>query len=224
MEVIDEFNDLKIIQRDDLPKYQIDAFLLVDFADTIQKSNSLTFDLGAGTGAVGLLYSQKNAGKIKLIELQPELTELENKSIALNNLQDKVESINANINQLLDIQPINSVDVIITNPPYFDTEAFNKQSESESFAIARSEIKLKLAQLIDVSKKLLKSKGKLFMIHRSSRIAEIIRELSKNGFGIEKLQFVYHDKNSKSDLVLIKAVKQGSLKDIKVLEPKFINE
>ncbi|MDR0899933.1 MAG: methyltransferase [Lactobacillaceae bacterium] len=220
----DIFNGITIYQDDNLPKYQIDAFLLADFADSVTKTSSLTLDLGSGTGAVGLQYSLKNQGQIHLIEIQSALHELEKKSIEKNNLGSRVKAVLSDINDLTDIYGINSVDVIITNPPYFDTQSFKKHSEDDAFAIARHEIKINLKSLITTAKKLLKSKGKFYMIHRTDRLAEIMNELIGNGFGIEKMQFVYHDKNSKSELFLIKAIKQGSIKDIKVEKPIFINE
>ncbi|MDR2660777.1 MAG: methyltransferase [Lactobacillaceae bacterium] len=221
---IDEFQGIKIIQSKILPKYQIDAFLLVDFADAINQSNYLTVDFGAGTGAVGLTYSKKNKGKIILVEIQKELFELEQKSITLNNLQDRVSALNIDIKDISNSIKNNSVDVVISNPPYFDIQSHKKRMANTAFEIARHEIKLELKDLIFATKKILKNKGKFYLIHRSSRILEILELLKEHNFGIENMQFVYHNKNSKSDLVLIKAIKDGSNRDVKILEPKFVEE
>ena len=80
--------EYKIIQNKDRFSYGTDAIFLSSFA----KPRGLVMDLGTGTGIIPLRLVDK--GKIERIygvEIQVEVAELANKSIALNNLDDKIK-------------------------------------------------------------------------------------------------------------------------------------
>ena len=92
-----QINNLKIIQNKNYFCFGMDAVILSDFAKNI-KNNSTVLDLGCGTGIISILLTAKaNIKKIYGIELQKEVYELANKSIKLNNLENKIEIINDNI-------------------------------------------------------------------------------------------------------------------------------
>lgn len=211
-----------IIQSDSLPKFGVDAFLLADFADKSLSATQIVADFGSGTGAIGLLYALKTFGKIFLIEKDEKLSRMAAKSIQLDNLSNRVQSINRDVNQLEDTFAINSLDTIVANPPYFDSVNYAQKNTSERRALARHEESFNLQVLVDQSQKYLKSKGKLYFIYRAERIAEVISILQASHFGITKIRFVYGKKNHEAKLVLIKANKQGSNDKIKVDKPLAI--
>lgn len=55
------------------------------------------------------------------------------------------------------------------------------KNPSETKAIARHEILCTFADITAAAKKLLKNKGKLFLVHRTFRLSEILCQLSKDG-------------------------------------------
>ncbi len=111
-----EFKGLKIIQNEQGFCFGIDSILLSDFAKEVKKDSTVV-DLGTGTGILPLLLCKKTQlKKIIGIEVQKEVYEMAQRSVKLNNLEDKIELINDNIKSLITILGINTIDVLVTNP------------------------------------------------------------------------------------------------------------
>ena len=110
-----EYKDLKIIQRKDGFCFGIDSVLLSNYAKDI-KRGTVGLDLGTGTGILGILLCGKtDLSKIYGIEVQQEVAEMAQRSIKLNNLENRFEIINKNIKDLESVFDKNSFDFIITN-------------------------------------------------------------------------------------------------------------
>ena len=95
-----EFNNLKIIQNEKEFCFGMDAVLLSDFAKNI-KQNSKIIDLGTGTGILPILLSGKTVNtKIIGIEIQEKMAEMANRSVKLNNLENRIQVIKEALMQL----------------------------------------------------------------------------------------------------------------------------
>lgn len=200
------YKGLKIIQKEDGFCFGIDSVLLSDFAKNIKKE-SIVVDLGTGTGILPILLSAKTkAKKIYGIEIQKDMAEMAQRSVALNHLENKIEIIPQNIKEIT-IEKA-SVDVIVTNPPYKKSETGLK-NENISKRIARHEIYANLEDFIKISFQLLKDKGELYMVHRPERLVDILYELRKNKIEPKKLRFVHSHVGEEPKLILIKAVKNA---------------
>lgn len=200
--------------------FGIDAVLLSDFAKEI-RNNSQVLDLGTGTGILSILLTAKtNLKKIYGIEIQEEVANMAKRSVELNQLQEKVEIINKNIKDLKNIFEKNSMDAIVTNPPYKKLDT-GKTNEKENKYIARHEVTASLEDFIKISFDLLKDKGSFYMIHRPERLAEIIYTLKKNKLEPKRMRFIYSNIEQEPKLVLIKAVKNAK-EFLTVEKPLFI--
>lgn len=209
-EVIDdlELNNLKIIQNNNGFKFGIDSILLSDFSKKIKK-NSKVLDIGTGTGIISILLSAKTeAHKIIGIEVQEEVADMAKRSVILNNLEDKIEIINDNINNIENYFENNFFDVIVTNPPYQKNNTGLK-SEDEKNLISRHEVKCTLEDIIKKSFKILKDKGEFFMVHRPERLVDIMYLMRKNKIEPKEIRFVYPKITEKPTLILIKGVKNA---------------
>ena len=203
-----QFKNLRIIQNKTGFCFGIDSVLLSDFAKEI-KEDAKVVDLGTGTGIIAILL----CGKTKLkeiigVEIQKEVCEMANKSIKLNNLENKFKIINDNILNIEKIIGKNSIDVIVTNPPY-KKKGTGIKNENENKIISRHETKASLEDFIDISCKLLKDKGEFYMVHRPERLVDIIEIMRKYKIEPKILRFVYSNKNSEPKLVLIKGIKNA---------------
>lgn len=203
-----ELNNLKIIQKKDGFCFGIDSILLADFAKKI-KNNSNVLDLGTGTGILGILLCEKtNLKSIIGVEVQKDIAEMANRTIILNNLENRFSILNENIKEIDKILKLDSYDAIITNPPYKKNNS-GKINSTETKLISRHEIKAELSDFVKVSFKMLKDKGSLYMVHRAERLADIIYEMRLNKIEPKRIKFVYSNINCEAKLVLIEAVKNG---------------
>ncbi len=199
---------LKIIQNKEGFCFGIDSVLLSDFAKNIKK-DSLVLDLGTGTGIIPILLCGKtDLKKVIGVEIQEEVYNMAKKSIKLNNLENKFEIINENILNLEKIYKENTFDVITTNPPYkkIDTGILN---ENKKKIVSRHEITASLEDFLKVSKRLLKDKGKFYMVHRPERLVDIIYNMRKYKIEPKTIRFVFSNKNKEPKLVLIKGIKNA---------------
>ena len=216
-----QINNLKIIQDKNGFCFGIDSVILSEFANDI-KSKSKVIDLGTGTGIISfLLLAKYNINKIIGIEVQPDVADMAKRSIELNNLNEKFELINCDVKNILSYMERDSVDVVVSNPPYKKINTGGK-NENEKKLISRHEILADIFDFIEAAKKVLKDKGALYMVHRPERLSDIIYGLRKNKLEPKKIRFVYSREDSEeAKLVLVKAVKNGG-QFLKVEKPLFI--
>lgn len=204
-----EYKNLKIVQDKDGFCFGIDSVLLSDFAKEIC-SKSIVLDLGTGNGVLGILLCGKtNLSKIYGVEIQEDMANIAQKSISLNKLNNRFEIINDNIKNLNSYFKNDSIDAIISNPPYKKDNSGLK-NESQKKLIARHEITANLEDFISVSSKLLKSNGSLYMVHRPERLADLFYLLKKYKLEPKKLRLVQSFANTKPKFFLIKATKNAN--------------
>ena len=128
------------------------------------------------------------------------------------------------INNLDKYFPINSIDVIVCNPPYFLLENESSVSNKDYLKMARHEGNMTIEMIARLSKIYLKDGGSLFLIQRADRLFEIRDVLIKNNLAIKELQFIYHDLEKCGKLVLVEARKSGKEHGLKVLKPIILEK
>lgn len=208
MERLEDLNllGLKIFQDDTLYKFTSDSVVLSKFARV--KNGDVVADFCSGSGIVGIhLYGLNPVIKsVTLFEMQKTLYDLSVKSIEINNLSDKFCAVNTKIQ---DIDPIynEKFSLIVCNPPYSKLDC-GEHDENPEIDVCKREVCLSLKELVLAFKKALKFGGRVCMVHRADRLAEVIFELKNNALEPKRVQFV-SGKNKKPYLVLIEAVKGG---------------
>lgn len=214
-----ELNGLKIIQNKKWFCFGIDSVLLSDFAKEIHR-NSYILDLGAGNGILELLLSAKIEGsKITGIEVQEEVCKLAERNVLLNRLDNRIEIINANVNE---INYKMKFDAVVTNPPYKE-EGKGIQNEEDTKVIARHEKLGNLEDFIKTASSSLKDKGSMYMVNRPERLADILCLSRKYKLEPKIIRFVFSKINSLPTLILVKATKNAS-RFLKVERPLYIYE
>ncbi len=225
MKVINDllgYKNLNIVQDTQMFSFSLDSVLLPNFI-TLNKKVEKILDIGCGNGPIPLILSTKTNAKIIGVEIQPEVAALANESVKLNNLNNQIQIINDDINNLVKNLETEMFDVITCNPPFFKALETSNFNQSDYKTIARHEVNLTIEQVIKISRKLLKNKGILGIVHRPERLMEILFLLNENNLIPKKIKFVYPRFNSEANMVLIEAKKNGN-PGLKVLEPLFVHQ
>lgn len=215
-----EFKGLKIIQNKEGFCFGIDSVLISDYAKKLKKGSKVV-DIGTGTGIIGILLCGKcEISHITGIEIQEEVAEMAKRSIQLNHLEEKFDVQNINIKHVFDVIEPNTIDAVVTNPPYMKLNTGAKNIEKKKL-ISRHEVECDLEDIISISYKLLKSKGEFYMVHRAERIVDIMFLLRKYRLEPKKIRFVHPRKEKEPNLVLIKCVKDGG-NGLKIDKPLIV--
>ena len=230
-----EIKNMKIIQNKNGFCFGIDSVLLSDFAKEI-KNGSRVADLGTGTGILGILLCAKTSlSEIIGIEIQEEVAEMANRSIKLNNLENKFKILNINIKEIIKNNKNNlinekinseinleknSFDYVISNPPYKKINT-GKINENEKKLISRHELTANLNDFIETANYLLKDKGTLFMVHRPDRLVDILEKMRKEKIEPKEITFVYPKINKEPNLILIKGIKNAKA-FLKINKPLYV--
>ena len=200
-------NGLKIIQKTDGFCFGMDAVLLTGFAHV--KRGERVLDLGTGTGIIPILLSAKTEGKhFTALEIQEEIAKMAARSVAMNHLEEKIEIVNGDIKEASRIFGGASFDVVTTNPPYMN-DAHGLKNPTEVKAISRHEVLCTLEDVVREGAKVLKSGGRMYMVHRPHRLIEIITAMKQYKMEPKRMCMVHPFKDKEANMVLIEAVKGG---------------
>ena len=211
-----ELGGLMLIQKHGGYKFSTDSVLLSSFAKI--KSNDVYVDLCSGSGVVAILVTFKCGLKnAYAVEIQPRLSDMAERSAKFNNLPITV--LNEDLRQVFKTLGHESVDAITVNPPYNQAGV---TSETDEIAKATHEICVNLREICEASAKLLKFGGKIFMVHRADRLAEIMFELKSASLEPKRLRVVYPKQGKEPNLVLIEA-KKGAKPGLKIESPLILN-
>ena len=208
--------NIKMIHVDGSYSFGVDSIILGDFAK--MKKGRTALDIGAGSGVLSFLTnSLYKLKKVYAVEIQKTKADILRENIALNNIEN-IELINDDLNNI-DFKE-NSLDYIITNPPYYKITD-NIENKEEEFLISRQEKYLKLEDIFAFANKTLKDKGKLFMIHKPERMVEIFNK--SGNLKPKRVRFVESRVYEKPQFILIEFVKNA--KDgLKIEDPLVIYE
>jgi len=200
-------NELKIIQKTDGFCFGMDAVLLSGFA--IVKPGEKVLDMGTGTGIIPLLLSAKTKGEhFTGLEIQESIADMAARSVALNHLEEKIAIVNGDIKEASRIFGAASFDVVTTNPPYMN-DSHGLKNPTEVKAISRHEVLCNLDDVVREGSKVLKSGGRMYMVHRPHRLIEIITAMKQYKLEPKRMKMVHPFQDKEANMVLIEAVKGG---------------
>ena len=220
MEVLNDLYDygLKIYQDNELFKFSLDSLLLAEFVN-VNKNDKNLLDICSGNAPLPLIKKKKYNIDITGVEIQREIYLLAIKSIVENNLSN-IEMLNCNAKDLKNYFPGNNFDIITCNPPFFKVNETSLINEERKKAIARHELTITLEEIFDIVKGLLKDKGAFYLVHRPSRLEEIINLATTHNLHVKKMIFIYSNWKKEAIMVLFKMVKNSSpgvkIKSVKI--------
>lgn len=203
-----QYKGLKIIQSDDGYRFTTDAVLLANFAK-VGKGKRIV-ELGSGSGVISVLIAAKNNPSVVIgVEIQTALAEMSARTVDYNHLSDVVKIVNCDMNDCDRIIG-KGYDAVVCNPPYRKVGAGSMQL-SDSLAICRHEVAITLTGVVSAASRLLNTKGSFYLVHQAERLGEIFYELRRNNLEPKELLPVVNRVGDSPTLVLVKAVKGGSV-------------
>ena len=195
----------EIIQSPGRFCFGMDAVLLSSFAKV--KKNERALDLGTGTGILPILLEAKNEGSAYVgLEIQEESADMARRSVHHNKLEDKIKIITGDIKEASRIFGAASFHVITTNPPYMIGE-HGLKNDNEALYIARHEALCTLDDILRESARLLKPKGRFYMVHRPFRLAEILGKMSAYGIEPKRMRLIHPYVDKEPNMVLVEGMR-----------------
>ena len=198
---------LKIVQDTRLYRFTSDSVLLSKFAKP--KKRDVVADFCAGSGIVGFHFYALHREKfpqmpVTLFEMQEDLLNLARKTAKYNGF-DNFSFVQGKL-QELPKEYDEKFSLVLCNPPYerggFDNDEYHK-------AVCRKELTINLQEIAKAASRALKFGGRLCMLHRADRLAEVCYTLHDAKLEVKKIQFVGGRYGSKPYLVIVEGVKGG---------------
>ncbi|MDR0987670.1 MAG: methyltransferase [Ruminococcus sp.] len=186
-------------------RFGTDALLLAEFAAPRRKDSVI--DLGTGCGIIPFLLLRDFGVKaVTAVDINAEAIELLKQSVKANNI-GSIFPLCADL-RALSSEYNGEFDVVTCNPPY-KAVGTGIVSKTEAELLARHEVSCTQEDVCKASYKLLKSGGRLCMINRTERLADVICAMRKNRIEPKRLRMVAKDENTKPVLFLIEGKKDA---------------
>ena len=220
-ETIDDLqlNGLMLIQKQSGFRFGVDAVLLSDFANVKKKHRVL--DLCTGTGIVPfLVYGKYSPKEVWGVEIQEDMVEMANRSSQLNSTDDIVRFKCADLKDKKLVSELGRFDVITVNPPYKLNNA-GILNPNDKLAIARHEILCNLEDVIVSARRLLADNGRMFIVHRPERLADIFGLMRKYNIEPKRVKMIHPSAKKAPNIVLVEGQRDGGA-FLKWEEPLYV--
>lgn len=202
-----QLKGLKLIQKQQGFRFGVDAVLLSHFANI--KNKHRVIDLCTGTGIVPFLaYGKYEPKEVIGIEIQEDMVEMANRSSLLNNTTDIVKFIHGDLKDKALLDSLGKFDVLTVNPPYKLNNA-GIINPNDKLAIARHEVMCTLEDVIIAARRLLKDNGRMFIVHRPERLADIFGLMRKYKIEPKRVRMVQPNTKKAPNIVLVEGQRDG---------------
>lgn len=195
----------RLIQRCDAFCFGTDAVLLADFA--APRRRDAAADLGTGTGIIALLMAAHQPEiQVDGIEIQADMAEMAQRSVCLNDVQERVRIFHADMRDSWRLLGQGSKSLVTCNPPY-GRENSGPMSSNPSKRVARHESDLTLDEIVYSAAQLLKFGGRFCVVYPAQRSFEMMSAMEKRHLQPKRIRSVHARADRAPKLVLIEAVK-----------------
>lgn len=202
-----QLNGLQLIQKEQGFRFGVDAVLLSHFANVKKKHRVI--DLCTGTGIVSfLVYGKYKPQEVIGLEIQDDMVEMANRSSKLNDTSDIVKFVQGDLKDKALLDSLGRFDVVTVNPPYKLNNA-GILNPNDKLAIARHEIMCNLEEVIVSARRLLKDNGRMFIVHRPERLADIFGLMRKYKIEPKRVRLVQPNTKKAPNIVLVEGQRDG---------------
>ncbi len=188
-------------------RFSIDAVLLA--CHIRLRPGDKVLDLGTGCGIIPLILAYRHK-KIKIygVEIQKELADIASGNVKENCMEDRITILCLDMKDLKQNMISGPADLIVCNPPYRKTKS-GRMNPDEQRAIARHEIKVKLNDVIETARRMLRTSGRFVMIYSAERFVDIISQMRSAGIEPKFFRMINSKRDAEAKLILLEGVKGG---------------
>ena len=204
--------DYKVAQHKDMYHFNTDTCLLGEFIKI--NENETVLDVGTNNGAL-LVYICKKGGIATGIEINSEAIEICKLTLKSNDINATL--INKDFTLWEDDVKF---DVIVSNPPYFDSTTVKQRNVNKNIEMARHEGSLNAASLCANIAKHLKDTGRAYLVYRPNRLKDLEKYFNENNLYISNYQLVFDHRKSEAKSVLIEVTFEK--KEKQMLDNQYI--
>jgi tRNA1Val (adenine37-N6)-methyltransferase len=221
LETLDELSGygLRLVQPRHGYRFSVDPLLLADFAGV--RKGERAADLGTGCGIVALLLARlEESSTVTGVEFQPAMAQIAGRNILLHAVSDRVEVVCADILSLKARFPVDSFDLVVSNPPY-RRPGTGKVSPRAGRDDSRHETSATLADFLAAAKFLVKPSGRICFIYHTCRLAELMAQAAQQKLGVTRLRMVHGNSTAPARMFLVELVK-GRVGELRVEPPLMV--
>jgi tRNA1Val (adenine37-N6)-methyltransferase len=200
--------NLRLLQDYDRYTMTSDTLHLAKFMN-LRKSD-FVLDVGTNNGVLALIAQTYTQKSVIGIDIDTSAIQLAKENAIINDL-----SCHFLVSRVQDYESINAFDVIVCNPPYFVSNSIHDN-------VMDFDNELNLEDLAKASFRLLKDKGRLYIILKTHRLMDAINTFAKYKFSCKRLQMIHHSISHPASSVCIELSKNG--KSHLVVESPILNQ
>jgi tRNA1Val (adenine37-N6)-methyltransferase len=199
--------NIKVKQNKYGYRFSIDPILLAYHAGKYQSNRLL--DLGTGCGIIPLIMAYRNPElTVYGIEVQKELADIATINVKSNNMSNQITIIGRDMKELNENMTSGPVDIVVSNPPYWKFSS-GRINPNKQRAVARHEIKVTLLDVIETTRRMLRTSGRFITVYSSDRITDIIIQMRSFNIEPKFLRSIHSNENSEAKMILVDGVKGG---------------
>lgn len=228
----------RIIQNPNLFCFGMDAVLLAAFAQEGLRKASRVLDLCSGNGVIPILMDARlrafgKAGDRSCcsgekeavcrfwgIEINEDSVDMARRSAEYNRQSERIHFLHGDLKEASSLLPSSSFDLVTVNPPYM-LAGHGLTGKNEALTAARHEVLCTLDDVVRACCQMVRPGGKVCMVHRPFRLADIFRSMDRCSLEPKRMRLVYPMADRESNMVLIEAVRGGRPR-LKVEQPLVI--
>lgn len=231
---------LRLLQKRDGFRFGEDSVFLAAFAAGLYQRSAdrplRVVDLGCGCGSVSVLLSRRlPRSDITGIELIPRTADAAVRNASLNRLSDRLRFIRGDLRDLRgtppnrtdDLFPHHAFDLVVSNPPYripTTPAAPTMPADPSELVVAREEVACTLDDLLGAAVHLLRSRGRLVLVHGPERLPDLMESLRRHHLEPETLRLVLPAADRAPSCLLVSATANGRPGGFRILPPLIVRD
>ena len=186
-------------------RFSLDAVLLAWHARP--RAGERVLDLGTGCGIIPLILAYRYPGIATFgIEIQEDLAELAISNVTANHMQNRITVLRQDMRDLKPDMIGGPVDLVVCNPPYRKPNS-GRLNPNAQRAIARHELKVSLADVLQTVRRLLRTAGRFVTIYTAERIVELLCQMRTEGIEPKFMRSIHSQLDTEAKLILVEGAK-----------------